>query len=77
VIGSVGATYVSAQKGPQITRTEILRKPSSGLESKEVVVFIADMPPGGIAVAEVIQRATESRVPLFVWDPQSRRVVRR
>jgi len=50
IIGAIGATYVSAQGNPpQITRTEILRKPMSGLEGKEVVVFIADIPPGGVA----------------------------
>jgi len=48
-IGVIGATYVSAQGAPQITRTEILRKPMSGLEGKEVVVFLADIPPGGVA----------------------------
>ena len=40
---------VSAQGAAQITRTEILRKPMSGLEGKEVVVFLADIPPGGVA----------------------------
>jgi len=49
VMGIVGATYVSAQGAPQITRTEILRKPMSGLEGREVVVFLADIPPGGVA----------------------------
>jgi quercetin dioxygenase-like cupin family protein len=49
VIGVIGATYVSAQGTPQVTRTEILRKPMSGLEGKEVVVFLADVPPGGVA----------------------------
>ena len=49
VVGAIGATYVSAQGAPQITRTEILRKPMSGLENKEVVVFLADIPPGGVA----------------------------
>ena len=50
VVGAIGAaTYVSAQGTPQITRTEILRKPMSGLEGKEVVVFLADIPPGGVA----------------------------
>ena len=48
-IGAIGATYVSAQGTPQITRSEILRKPMSGLEGKEVVVFLADVPPGGVA----------------------------
>jgi quercetin dioxygenase-like cupin family protein len=49
-VGAIGATYVSAQSGaPQITRTEIMRKPMSGLEGKEVVVFTADIPPGGVA----------------------------
>ena len=48
-VGAIGATYVSAQGVPQITRTEILRKPMSGLEGKEVVVFLADIPPGGVA----------------------------
>jgi quercetin dioxygenase-like cupin family protein len=48
-IGVLGATYVGAQSAPQVTRTEILRKPMSGVEGKEVVVFIADLPPGGIA----------------------------
>ena len=41
-VGAVGATYVRAQGTPQITRTEILRKSMSGLEGKEVVVFLAD-----------------------------------
>ena len=49
VLGAIGATYVSAQGVPQITRTEILRKPMSGMEGKEVVVFLADIPPGGVA----------------------------
>jgi len=51
VIGAVGTTYVSAQgaSAPQITRTEILRKPLSGIDGKEVVVFLADIPPGGVA----------------------------
>ena len=49
VIGVIGATYVSAQGTPQITRTEILRKPMSGLEGKEIVVFLADVPPNGVA----------------------------
>ena len=47
--GAIGGTYVSAQGAPQITRTEILRKPMTGLENKEVVVFLADIPPGGVA----------------------------
>jgi quercetin dioxygenase-like cupin family protein len=49
VIGAGGATYVNAQNTPQITRTEILRKPMSAVEGKEVVVFTADVPPGGVA----------------------------
>jgi quercetin dioxygenase-like cupin family protein len=49
VLGAIGATYVGAQGTPQITRTEILRKPMSGMEGKEVVVFLADVPPGGVA----------------------------
>jgi quercetin dioxygenase-like cupin family protein len=49
LIGAVGATYVNAQNAPQIMRTEILRQPMSGLEGKEVVVFTADVPPGGVA----------------------------
>lgn len=48
IIGGVG-TYVGAQGTPQIIRTEILRKPMSGLAGKEVVVFLADIPPGGVA----------------------------
>jgi quercetin dioxygenase-like cupin family protein len=48
-VGGIGATYVNAQGTPQITRSEILRKPMSGLEGKEVVVFLADVPPGGVA----------------------------
>jgi len=48
-VGAIGATYVRAQGTPQITRTEILRKSMSGLEGKEVVVFLADVPPGGVA----------------------------
>ena len=49
VIGVLGTAYVSAQGTPQITRTELLRKPMSGLEGKEFVVFVADIPPGGVA----------------------------
>ena len=49
VIGAGAMTYVSAQNAPQITRTEILRQPMSGLGGKEVVVFTADVPPGGVA----------------------------
>jgi quercetin dioxygenase-like cupin family protein len=52
VIGAVGTTYVSAQGAqavPQITRTEILRKPLAGMDGKEMVVFLADVPPGGVA----------------------------
>ena len=49
LVGAIGATYVSAQGGSQITRTEILRKPMSDVENKEVVVFLADIPPGGVA----------------------------
>jgi quercetin dioxygenase-like cupin family protein len=49
VVGAIGATYVSAQGGPKVTRTEILRKPMSDVENKEVVVFLADIPPGGVA----------------------------
>jgi quercetin dioxygenase-like cupin family protein len=48
-VGVLGATYVSAQGAGQITRTELLRKPVTGVEGKEVVVFIADVPPGGVA----------------------------
>ena len=48
-VGGLGATYLAAQGAPQITRTEILRQPASGIEGKEVVVFIADVPPGGVA----------------------------
>jgi len=48
-VGIIGATYVSAQSAGQITRTELLRKPVSGMDGKEVVVFVADIPPGGVA----------------------------
>jgi quercetin dioxygenase-like cupin family protein len=48
-VGALGATYVGAQGTAQVTRTELLRKPASGLEGKEVVVFVADVPPGAIA----------------------------
>jgi quercetin dioxygenase-like cupin family protein len=47
-LGAVGATYVGAQTA-QVTRTELLRKPISGMEGKEVVVFLADLPPGSVA----------------------------
>jgi len=49
VIGAFGGAYVSALNVNQITRTEILREAMSGLEGKEVVVFTADVPPGGVA----------------------------
>ena len=49
-VGAGGATYVGAQGTPaQISRTELLRKPMSGMEGKEIVVFIGDIPPGGAA----------------------------
>jgi quercetin dioxygenase-like cupin family protein len=49
-IGAGGATYVGAQgTTPQISRTELLRKPMSGMEGKEIVVFIGDLGPGAVA----------------------------
>ncbi|TMH14696.1 MAG: cupin domain-containing protein [Betaproteobacteria bacterium] len=48
-VGVLGATYVAAQGAAQVTRTELLRKPVSGVEGKEVVVFVADLPPGAVA----------------------------
>ena len=48
-VGALAATFVGAQGAAQITRTEILRKPASGIEGKEVVVFLADLPPGAVA----------------------------
>jgi quercetin dioxygenase-like cupin family protein len=49
-IGAGGATYVGAQgAAPQISRTELLRKPMSGMEGKEIVVFIGDLGPGAVA----------------------------
>src|SRR2546428_5510783 len=48
-VGALGATYVGAQAAAQVTRTELLRKPISGVEGKEVVVFVADLPPGAVA----------------------------
>ena len=49
VIGGVGATYLAAQGAAQITRTEILRKPASGIPGKEIVMFLSDVPPGAAA----------------------------
>ena len=48
-IGALGATYVAAQGAAQVTRTELLRKPVSGIDGKEFVVFVADLPPGAVA----------------------------
>ena len=48
-IGVLGATYVAAQGAAQVTRTELLRKPISGADGKEFVVFVADLPPGAVA----------------------------
>ena len=48
-VGALGATFVGAQGAAQVTRTELLRKPASGIEGKEVVVFLADLPPGAVA----------------------------
>src|ERR1700694_6289116 len=48
-VGVLGATYVAAQGAAQVTRTELLREPFSGVEGKEVVVFVADLPPGAVA----------------------------
>jgi quercetin dioxygenase-like cupin family protein len=49
IAGALGATYVGAQGAAQVTRTELLRKPISGVDSKEVIVFVADIPPGAVA----------------------------
>src|SRR5262245_18045343 len=49
VVGVLGATYVGAQGTAQVTRTELLRKAITGFEGKEVVVFVADVPPGAVA----------------------------
>lgn len=46
-LGALGATYVGAQSA-QVTRTELLRKPISGVDGKEIVVFIANVPPGSV-----------------------------
>ena len=48
-IGALGATYVAAQGAAQVTRTELLRKPVSGIDGKEFVVFVADLPAGAVA----------------------------
>ena len=48
-VGAFGTTYVGAQGAAQVTRTELLRKAISGVEGKEVVVFVADVPPGAVA----------------------------
>jgi len=49
-IGAVGVSYVAAQdKPPSVTRTELLRKSISGIEGKEGVMFVADVPPGAVA----------------------------
>ena len=48
-VGALGAAYVGAQGTAQVTRTELLRKPVSGVEGKELVVFVADLPPGAVA----------------------------
>ena len=49
VVGVLATTYVAAQSAAQVTRTELLRKPVSGIEGKEFVVFVADLPPGAVA----------------------------
>jgi quercetin dioxygenase-like cupin family protein len=48
-VGAFGSAYVGAQGPPQVTRTELLRKPATGVEGKEIVVFVADLPPGAVA----------------------------
>jgi len=48
-VGVGATTFVSAQGTPQISRTELLRKPMSGMEGKEIVVFIGDLAPGAVA----------------------------
>ena len=46
VVGASGAVSVH----PFLyARTELLRKPISGVEGKEVIVFVADVPPGAVA----------------------------
>ena len=45
VVGALGATYVGAQAA-KMSRTELVRKPLSGVEGKEVVLFVADFPAG-------------------------------
>ena len=49
ILGAAGATYVGAQSTPQVKRTELLRQPISGLDGKEMVVYTAELPPGGVA----------------------------
>ena len=49
VVGVLVTTYVAAQGAAQVTRTELLRKSVSGVDGKEFVVFVADLPPGAVA----------------------------
>jgi quercetin dioxygenase-like cupin family protein len=49
ILGATGTTYVVAQQPPQVKRVELLRQPASGLEGKELVVYTAEVPPGGVA----------------------------
>jgi hypothetical protein len=57
MVGVAGTTYVGAQGTPQITRTELLRKPMSGMDGKEIVVFLADIPPGGVELGNTFTPA--------------------
>jgi quercetin dioxygenase-like cupin family protein len=44
-LGVAGARVLSAQQ-PEIKRTEVLRADLPGVEGKEAVVFMAEIPPG-------------------------------
>jgi quercetin dioxygenase-like cupin family protein len=44
-LGMIGARILSAQQ-PEIKRTEVLRTDLPGVQGKEAVVFMAEIPPG-------------------------------
>jgi len=46
--GAFGQRFLSAQQ-PSIKRTELMKTAIAGMEGKEVVMYIAELPPGAAA----------------------------
>jgi quercetin dioxygenase-like cupin family protein len=47
-LGALGDRFLSAQQ-PSIKRTELLKTAIEGMEGKEAIVYVAELPPGAAA----------------------------